>query len=152
LADRNSQATRRSQEVKPLVEKLKALELERAGLADKLRLIEADGNVVTLLHPEETIRKFRKNLEEMHDALVNRELSDAKVAPFRVAFGNAFDRVLVHPTGKRKPVEVTPYARISAIMGVEIMPKMRTPIEVLQEQGVTNLFLETQATLEQLGW
>jgi len=121
------------------MEKLKALELARAALADKLRMIEAEGNVVTL-HPE-TIRKFRKNLEAMHAALTDCKLTDAEIAPFRIAFGNVFDRVVVHPTGKRRPAEVTPYARPSAIMGVDIMPKMRTPKEVLEDQGLTNLFL-----------
>jgi site-specific DNA recombinase len=81
-------------EIKPLMEKLKALELERAGLADKLRLLGADGNVVTL-HPA-MIQKFRENLLAMVDALTSK--SDAEAAPFRVMFGNAFDRVVVHPT------------------------------------------------------
>lgn len=131
----------------PLKEKLKALELERAGLADRLRMAEADGgsNVVTL-HPS-MIQSFRSNIEAMHAALTDVKLSEAELAPFRIAFGNVFDRVVVHPTGKRRPVEVTPYARISAIMGVDILPKMRTPKEVLEEQGLTNLVLATHGTL-----
>jgi site-specific DNA recombinase len=136
----------------PLKEKLRALELERAGHADKLRMAEADGggNVVTL-HPS-MIQSFRTSIEAMHAALTDIKLSDAELAPFRVAFGNVFDRIVVHPTGKRRPVEVTPYARISAIMGVDIMPKMRTAKEVLEEQGLTNLVLATHGTLEQLSW
>jgi hypothetical protein len=137
----------------PLKEKLKALELERAGLEDKLRMIKADGgdNKVVTLHPA-IIQRFRENLEKMAGALSNTKLSEAELAPFRVAFGNAFDCVVVHPTGKRQPVEVTPYARISAIMGVDIVPKMRTPDKVLEDQGLTNLVLATHGTLEQLGW
>lgn len=131
----------------PLKEKLKALELERAGLADKLRMAEADGGgKVVTLHPS-MIQNFRTNIEAMHAALTDTNLSDDELAPFRVAFGNVFDRVVVHPTGKRQPVEVTPYARISAIMGVDIMPKMRTPKEVVEDQGLTNLVLATQGTL-----
>ncbi len=139
--------------LEPLKVKYKEIELERAGLADKLRMIEADGgggNVVTL-HPA-MIRNFRTNIETMHTALTDTKLSEAELAPFRVAFGNVFDRIVVHPTGKRRPVEVTPYARISAIMGVDILPKMRTAKEVLEEQGLTNLVLATHGTLEQLGW
>jgi hypothetical protein len=115
-------------------------------------MIDADGgcNVVTL-HPT-MIQNFRKNIEAMHTALTNPKLSEAELAPFRVAFGNVFDQIKVHPTGKRRPVEVTPYCRISAIMGVDILPKMRTAKEVLEEQGLTNLVLATHGTLEQLGW
>jgi site-specific DNA recombinase len=136
-----------------LKEKFRILELERAGLEDKLRLVEADGGgKVTKLLPSSVIQNFRKNLEAMHAALTNPNLSEAEMAPFRVAFGNVFDSVKVHVTGKRKPVLVTPYARISAIMGVDIMPKMQTAREVLEEQGLTNLVLATHGTLEQLGW
>jgi site-specific DNA recombinase len=135
-----------------LKEKYKAAELVRAGLADKLRMIEADGGgKVVTLHPT-VIQNFHKNLQAMHTALTNAKLTEAELAPFRVAFGNVFDRIIVHPTGKRRPVEVTPYARISAIMGVDIVPKMRTTKEVLEEQGLTNLRLVTHGTLEQVGW
>jgi hypothetical protein len=138
--------------MKTLMTKFEALELERAGHADQLRMAEADGGgKVVALHPS-VIQNFRKNLEAMHGALTDIKLTDAEVAPFRVAFGNVFDRVVVHPTGKRRPVEVTPYARISAIMSVAIMPNMRTAKEVLEEQGLTNLVLATHGTLEQLGW
>jgi site-specific DNA recombinase len=133
--------------LEPLKAKYKELELKRAGLADKLRMIEADGGgKVVVLHPT-VIQNFRKNIEAMHAALTDIKLTEAEVAPFRVAFGNVFDRVVVHQTGKRKPVEVTPYARISAIMGVDIMPTMRTAQEVLEDQGLTNLVLATHGTL-----
>jgi DNA invertase Pin-like site-specific DNA recombinase len=137
-------------EIKPLVEKLKTLEWERAGLASKLELAQADGNVVTLLPV--TIQKFRTDLEAMHAALTDVTLSSDRAAPFRVAFSNTFEKVVVHQTGKRKPVEVTPYARLSAIMGVDIMPKLRTAKEVLENHGLTNCVSPIQATLEQLGW
>lgn len=137
----------------PLKEKYKALELERAGHEEKVRMAEADGGskAAMILHPA-VIKNFRKNLETMHSALTNTKLTDAEVAPFRVAFGNVFDRVVVHKTGKRKPVEVTPYARISAIMAETNLPRMRAPKEALEEQGLTNLFLATHGTLEQLRW
>lgn len=131
----------------PLKEKLKALEFERAGLENKLKLIKADGggdNVV--LHPA-MIERFRRDLEKMVAALSNKSLTDDELAPFKVAFGNVFERVVVHPTGKRKPVEVTPYARISAILGTEIMPRMRSPEKVVADQGLTNLVSATHGTL-----
>jgi hypothetical protein len=48
-----------------------------------------------------------------------------------------FDRFLVHPTAKRSNYEVTPYAPLSAITGVELFPPRRSAEEMLAEQGVT---------------
>lgn len=119
--------------VKVLMEKLKGLETERASLSEKVRLIEAEGNVVTL-HPA-AIDKFADAMEEIHTALRS-NLDAPQLAPFRAAFRNVFERFVVHPTGKRKRYEVTPYARLSAIMGLELFPKMRSTKEMLAEQGV----------------
>jgi site-specific DNA recombinase len=121
--------------VRVLVDKLKTLESERASLAEKVRLIEAEGNVVTL-HPT-TIDKFGTAMEEMHAALSDVDFDVKQLAPFRAAFRNTFERIVVHPTGKMKPCEVTPYARLSAIMGLELFPKMRSTTEMLAEQGVS---------------
>jgi DNA invertase Pin-like site-specific DNA recombinase len=132
-------------ELPPLMEKLKSLTLEKAGLTAKLDLIKATGNVVTL-HPA-TVQKFRVDLETMVTALTNTKLTDAEIAPFKIAFGNVFEAVKVHQTGKRRPVEVTPLMRIAAIMGTNFMPRLQTSKEVLEEQGVTNLLLATQGTL-----
>jgi site-specific DNA recombinase len=85
--------------VKGLVEKLKTLETERASLAEKVRLIEADGNVVTL-HPA-AIDKFSEAMDGMHAALTG-DLDIQQLAPFRAAFRNTFERLVVHPTGRRR--------------------------------------------------
>jgi site-specific DNA recombinase len=123
--------------VKALVEKLKRLESERAGLSEKLRLIEADGDVnVIALHPA-AIDKFAANIETIHAALTDGNMVDAiALMPFRFAFRNIFDRFVVHPTGKRRDYEVTPFARLSAIMGIDLFPAMRSTEEMLSEQGV----------------
>lgn len=120
--------------VKAIMDRLKVLEAERGGLVEKLRLIEADGNVVSL-HPA-AIDKFAASIEQMHAALTG-DLKPEAMAPFEAAFRNVFDRIVVHPTKKRHPYEVTPYARLSAIMGVELFPKVRTTEEMLAEQGLT---------------
>lgn len=137
----------------PLKDKLKGLELERAGLENKLLLLAADGGTrgSVTLHPA-MIQRFRENLEAMVDTLSNPHLSEDQTAPFRVAFGNVFERVVVHQTGKRRPVEVTPFARISAIIGTEIIPRMRSPEKIVEDQGLTNLVSATHGTLKQLGW
>jgi site-specific DNA recombinase len=131
--------------VKPLMEKLKALELEHAGLASKLEQFGPGSNVVAL-HPA-AIQRFRINLETLHDHLTNHKLTNDEAAPYRITFSNVFDRVVVHPTGKRKPVEVTPYATLSAILGTEFFPTMRTPQKIFEDQGLTNKLLVTQGTL-----
>ncbi|MGY3506315.1 recombinase family protein [Bradyrhizobium sp. USDA 4471] len=121
--------------VKPLMEKLKRLEVERAGLEEKLRLVEADGgaNVVSL-HPA-AIDRFAASIDNLHSILAcNKATVDA--ARVRFAFRNIFERVVVHPTGKRMPYEITPYARLSAIMGVELFPTVRSTEEILKEHGV----------------
>jgi hypothetical protein len=133
------------EELPPLMEKLKALTLERGGLRSKLDLIKDQGNVVELLPA--TVDKFRADLLTMHEALTSTKLTDAQAAPFKVAFGNVFEAVEVHQTGKRKPVEVTPHMRIAAIMGTSFMPRMQSSKEVLEEQGVTSVLLSTHGTL-----
>lgn len=133
--------------LEPLKAKYKELELKRAGLSEKLRGIDAaGGGKVVMLHPA-VIQNFRKNLIAMADALSNPKLTDAQLAPFRVAFGNVFDRIVVHQTGKRQPVEVTPQCRVGAIINEQIVPTMKTAREVLEEQGLTNLVLVTHGTL-----
>lgn len=119
--------------IKGLVDKIKALEIERAGLAEKVRLIEAEGNVVSL-HPA-AIDQFSAAMNELHKALTS-DIDDLAYAPFRAAFYNVFERIVVHPTPKRTLPEVTPYARLSAIMGFEMFPKMRSTAEMLAEQGL----------------
>lgn len=123
--------------VKAFVDKIKVLEVERAGLDARLQLIEAEtggaDNVVSL-HPA-ALDRFRINVEAIHTALSG-SLAGEAAAPFRAAFRNVFERIIVHETRKKQPYAVTPYARLSAILGIELFPKPRTTEEMLSEQGV----------------
>lgn len=132
-------------ELEPLMEKLKALTQERGGVKTKLDLIKAEGNVVTLLPA--TIRKFIDDLKTIHEVLTNPHTTPDQLHRFRVAFGNVFEKIIVHQTGKRRPVRVTPVMRIAAIMGVELTPHMQSSKEVLEEQGLTSVLLATVGTL-----
>jgi site-specific DNA recombinase len=130
--------------VKGIVERLNKLEAERAALAEKLRLISAEGNVVAL-HPA-AIDRFASNITALHHALTQAGGDNAAVASNRAAFRNVFESFAVHPTAKRHPYEVTPYARLSAIMGIELFPPVRSPEEMLAEQRVTMSFAATETT------
>jgi site-specific DNA recombinase len=131
------------QPVKAIMERLNKLEAERASLAEKLRLIASEGNIISL-HPA-AIDKFASNIEAMHDGL--RQADDpAGVAGWRAAFRNVFERFVVHETPKRHRYAVTPYARLSAIIGVELFPKGRSPEEMLSEQGLTMSLSATETT------
>jgi hypothetical protein len=123
--------------VKGLVDKIKALEIDRVALEARLKLIdvESDGaNGVVSLHPV-ALDRFRENIETIYAALTG-GLPAEKAAPFRAAFRNVFDRIVVHETVRKQPYAVTPYARLSAILGIELFPKGRTAEEMLAEQGV----------------
>jgi site-specific DNA recombinase len=119
--------------VKALVDKIKPLEMERATLTEQLRLIEAEGNVVSL-HPM-ALTRFCADIEAMHKAL-SADMSPEEAAPFRAVFRNVFERISVYPTRKRMPYEVKPFVRLAAIMGFEMFPKMRSAREMLAEQGI----------------
>jgi hypothetical protein len=77
----------------------------------------------------------------MHAALTQGAATDPdKFARYRASFRTVFDRFAVHPTKARHPYAVTPYARLSVIMGIELFPKMRSAEEMLAEQGRTMPF------------
>jgi DNA invertase Pin-like site-specific DNA recombinase len=122
-----------------IMERLKKFEAERIGLTERLRLIDAEtggADKVVDLHPK-VIETFRKNIEQMHDAL-SVQLDGNDLAPFYATFRNVFQKIVVHPIGRGKPYEVTPFVRVSAILGVELFQAGRTADEMLAEQGVGN--------------
>ncbi len=129
--------------VKAMMERLSKLETERSALAQKLQAIESEGNVITL-HPA-AIDKFATSIEAICAGLSQANDPDA-IAGWRSAFRSVFDRFVVHATPKRHRYEVTPYARLSAIMGLELFHMPRSAQEMLAEQGVTMSFAATERT------
>ena len=120
--------------VEALVQRLKALRVEQASLKQRLELVEAKTNVVTL-HPA-AIDKFTTAVKEVHKALTS-DLDEDEIAPFHHAFRNIISSVVVHPTPKRASYKAEPILRISAITsGFEINPKSQSLEEMLAEQGV----------------
>jgi hypothetical protein len=111
--------------------KLNSLESQRATLTERLRLIEAESNVVRL-HPN-AIKTYCRNMEKLHAALT----SGGKLTPEnRAAFRTVFDTIIVHETAKWKPYQFTPYARIASILGIDMMPAKRPAEQILAESGV----------------
>jgi hypothetical protein len=125
--------------VKGLVDKIKTLEAERVGFEGRLALIDAEhgGGKVFQLFPEEAFSRFRTNIEAIHAALTG-DMEVEKSEPFRAAFRYLWEKIVVHETRPQEDYEVTPYARISAILGVELFRKGRTPEEMLKEQGLNS--------------
>ena len=125
--------------VKGLVDKIKALEAERIALEGRLVLIDGETggaeNVVSL-HPA-SLDRFRDHIITIHAALTG-GLDGEKAVPFRAAFRNVFERIVVHETRRRDRYEVTRYARLSAILGIDLFRKARTPEEMLAEQGISS--------------
>jgi site-specific DNA recombinase len=120
------------QPVKELATRLSALESERAGLTERLRMMKGDDNVVTL-HPG-IVDAYKLNVERLHSALSDNRFTIEN----KVAFRNLIDSIAVHPTGKRMPYEFTPYGRLSAIMGIELFPAVRSPKQIVEsDRGLT---------------
>jgi site-specific DNA recombinase len=129
--DRLVEAVTESDEPVPsLVAKLKEKEAERVGLTERLRLLNAE-NVIAL-HPF-AIETYKNSVDILHRSLLKgRNYGEAE----KQAFRNLIDRVVVHPTGARKPYEVSVYGRLSALIGVEAFPNMRTVEEIVAEEAI----------------
>jgi site-specific DNA recombinase len=117
-----------------LLASLKVKETERVGLEERIRLLGAETNVTTL-HPQ-ALAAFGKGIESLRDKLAIDVLESSPAC--RMAFRNVVDSIVVHPTGYRKPYEISIYCRVSAIMGgVELFPATRSNAEILQSEGVS---------------
>ena len=115
-----------------LMEQLKAKETERAGLEERLRLLGASSNVISM-HPN-VLEDYQANVERLHEELSHNPAG----AENRVAFRNMIDTVVVHPVGYREPYEVSVYGRLSAIMGRAVLfPTARSNKEILAAEGVS---------------
>src|SRR3981081_518119 len=114
-----------------LLASLKAKEIERKGLEERIRLLGAESNVTTR-HPN-VIKAFGKNIETLH-AKLKRNPDDEDC---RMAFGNIIDSIIVHPTERGNPADVSLYARLSAIMGVDLFPIARSTKEIVAREGLS---------------
>jgi site-specific DNA recombinase len=117
--------------VQELMASLQAKDAERVGLIERVRLLNST-NVVTL-HPH-VIESYRQNVDKLHEALTAETLDVEVVSAFR----NLVDCIVVQPTGYRQPYVVDAYGRLSAVMGVNLFPTVRSSQEIIEEEGVTS--------------
>ena len=115
-------------------EKLKGKEAERVALAEKLRLLSKGSNVRTL--PEATMSAFGKSVETLVK-LIHDTPDDPAC---RMALANLIGGVLVHPTPKKRPYDLSLYARVSAIGTLNLFPAVRSHEKIVAEEGVTKFF------------
>ena len=120
------------QPVKQLAEKIDALERERANMAERVRLLQAERNVLSL-HPR-ALDAYLENIKQLLPTLVIGEGSPEA----RAALHMLLDSIVVHRTAKRMPYEITAYGRISGTLGTDLAPPVRSAKEVLEEAGVFN--------------
>ena len=115
---------------KEIMASLRAKEIERRGLEERIRLLGAESSVTTL-HPH-TLKAFGKNIETLH-AKLKRNPDDPAC---RMALGNILDCVLVHPTTYDAPYEVSIFARLSAVLGIDLFPPPRSTQETVAAEGL----------------
>ena len=125
IADRNAP-------VKELMETIKAKEIERVALQDRVRLLGADN--VAILHPTALVA-FGKNVETLHAKLKK----DPRDPECGLAFANVIDSVIVHPTAKAAPYEISLYARLTAITSVDLFPVRTSVEEVLAAEAFSRI-------------
>lgn len=117
--------------LKQLTDKLDQLERERAGQAERLRLLEAEVKIIEL-HPN-AFKAFRENLKQLLTMLSGTTVPPEAHAAFRMLF----DTIVVHRTEPFKPYEITPYARIGGTLDANLSPPKRPSRQILEEEGVS---------------
>lgn len=127
-----------------LLSSMKAKEVERAALQERLRLLGDDSNV-TILQPA-AMGAFGKSVETLAKLL--RRNSDDPAC--RMAFANIIDSIVVHPTEKRQPYELSMYARLSAMKGIDLFPQQRTHREMLAAEGFSRTSVQS-GTMKRYG-
>jgi site-specific DNA recombinase len=113
-----------------IMKRLEELEAERVGLQERLKAAKESINVVTL-HPN-VVTRAKESVEALH-----LRLRDPKtMLQARTELRNIIDHVVVHPTRKRMPYEVTAWTRFGVLFGSEAFPPMRSASQVLEDNGI----------------
>ncbi|MCA1419443.1 recombinase family protein [Bradyrhizobium sp. BRP23] len=117
--------------------KIDAKEAERASLDERLHQLGGpsggQNNVVPFVAAESPKFRevYRRSVMQVHRAITKHP----EAPESRYALAALIDSIVVHPTGKRMPYEFTPYAKVAALMGLNLFPERRSSKEVLAEQA-----------------
>ena len=112
-----------------IITRLQSLETERAGVAERMRLLDADTKVVDL--PPTAMTAYCASMDRLHAALeANRHDAEAVQA-----FRTLIDSIVVHKTEDRAPYQFTPYHRMQALIGADLFPASRSVPEIIRENG-----------------
>ena len=117
-----------------LTQRLAIKERERVGLADRLRLVEAEDNKVVDLLPS-AHKSYLSGIKSLAEAF-ERDPNDPTV---RIGFHNYVHSIAVYPAAGRG-FEVAPFTRLSVLTGgTKPVPPARSVEKICAEQGVTLL-------------
>jgi site-specific DNA recombinase len=120
--------------VKEIGDQIKAKQAERVALQERIRLLGAESNI-TAIHPT-ALAAFGKNLATLSAKLK----LNANDPDCRHALANVLDGVIVHPTAKGAPYEISLVARLAAIMGgANLFPARRSVKEVIAAEGLPRI-------------
>lgn len=113
-----------------LIEAMKAKEAERARLAERVKILTAPTNVVSL-HPN-FVTQYKKLIANLHADLA----ANPGDLDFRASFRNVIDSVVVHPTPVGGSYDIELFGRVAAMLGVE-PPKPRSREEIIAAEGLS---------------
>jgi hypothetical protein len=115
-----------------IITRLQSLETERAGVAERVRLLDSEVGGVDI-HPT-AMTAYCASMDKLHAALqANRHDAEA-----RQAFRTLIDTIVVHKTPERAPYQFTPYHRMEALMGAaDLFPPNRHVAQIIEEHGVS---------------
>lgn len=119
--------------VAEIKERIRGKEAERVALQERMRLLGAESKITTLAPA--LMSTFAKSVETLANLLRKNSLDPA----CRMAFANVIDTVLVHPTPKKAPYDLSMYARVSAVSSLNLFPAARPHEKIVSEEGVGSL-------------
>lgn len=112
--------------------KLKAKEVERVGLVERLRRLKGE-NIIPLpraydaykIHVKDVARRLIDEIDEPSDAV-------------RIAFRNLMDSIVVQPSVYGEPYVVDAFGSLAAA-GIQPFPETRDIQKIVAEEGVSNV-------------
>src|SRR4029077_20666418 len=92
---------------------------------------------VVRLHPK-TVNTYVENMQRVLSIAVGAAKEGFKNTPeVRHAVRMMVDSIVVHPTAKRMPYEISPYVRLGAVLGMDLFPAKRSAEQIVTEHGVS---------------